>query len=93
MVKQYCNRHHSNALQTSIKVTLLGANSKRKKCGSKDGNIDDASARLCLLGVLNHPKHNVLGTHKQRDFTMVFKGGKKRSLQSRTVFLYGIPYK
>ena len=67
MVKQHCNKHLSKDLQTSIKVTLLGANTKRKKCDTKDGNIDDASARLCLLGVLNHPKHNVLGTHKQLD--------------------------
>ena len=68
------DRHHS------IAVTLLGLAGPRKKHGPKDGLIDGQSARLYLLGVLNHPKNNVRATHRSLD-EWVAKEISSRSLQ------------
>ena len=59
MVKLNAPKLVSKSMKQSIRVTLLDGAGNRKKRGSKDGNIDEQSARLCLLGMLKHPKHNV----------------------------------
>ena len=67
MVKQNSDKLLNKQMQRSIEATLLHQSGSRKKQGSKDGLIDDYSARLCLLGVLKHPKHNVRAVHRQLD--------------------------
>ena len=75
-------KKHSNTMHNSIAVALLDLNTEKKKMAPRDGNIDEEGARLCLLGVLKHPKHSVLGTHKKLDEWI------RREISVRTLLRY-----